>query len=127
MLSSLFTLASAIAVLTGNPATNAGTAQQLATEPGSCAAAEVAIHRHAASPGELEAVRGQYTLADGRILSVAPRARSLMADIGEGPAQRLYAVAHQVYRTSDGTLELSFTTDDNGQVSSVRVAQRVAR
>lgn len=46
-------------------------------------ASEVAIRRHAASPGELAAVRGQYTLADGRVLSVASRARSLMDDIGE--------------------------------------------
>lgn len=126
MFSSLFTLASVVAVLASHTAAQAGTAQRVTSESSSCAAAELAFRRHVASPGELEAVRGQYTLADGRLLSVAPRARSLMADIGEGPAQRLYAVAHQVYRSSDGALELAFITDEHGQVNDVRVVQRVA-
>jgi hypothetical protein len=138
MASKLAILTTVVAGLAALTATTDASAHGAA--PGSSASAAAAvsatllataargdIRDHAAGRSEQEALQGQYVLADGRVLSIAPRGRSLVADIGEGPAQRLHAVAPQVYQTPDGSLELSFTTAANGQVSGVRVAQRSAR
>lgn len=134
-LAALTTLVAGLAALTAPTAASAHGAAPGSSPPAAAAVSAVllaaaapgVIRDHAAGRSEQEALRGQYALADGRVLSVAPRGRGLVADIGEGPAQRLYAVRPQVYRTPDGALELSFTTAANGQVSGVRVAQRAAR
>jgi hypothetical protein len=70
---------------------------------------------------DLQALRGSYTLEDGRVLRVTEHQRKLYVQIGDEAPVELKAAGGTVWRTESGALRLAFTQADNGSVSAVQV------
>lgn len=78
---------------------------------------------------ELQDFKGQYDLADGRLLTVTERGKKLYAQIGGAPAVELEAVGKGTFITRWGGIRVEFDQRDNGNVAGVRLhgPEQVAR
>ena len=79
---------------------------------------------------ELQEFRGQYDLADGRLLVVTLRHNTLFVRLNNGKDAELVPVGAGVFTTRRGGLTVEFDQRDNGNVTGVHLrgpVQLVAR
>lgn len=102
---------------------------QAATE-GAAAAANVASAQqvqvvgrgtHLIPADEFAAMRGEYRLADGRLLTVGGGRTRPVAELGSAAPVPLVAVGPHQYASPDGNLVVRFNAHANGNVDAVTV------
>lgn len=71
----------------------------------------------------LQDFTGQYVLADGRVLTVIQRQRTLSAQVGARAVVPLTATGPATFTASGGELVLTFDQRRNGSVAAVTVAE----
>lgn len=79
------------------------------------------IAQAAEPPVDLEALKGSYTLADGRKMYVTQRQHKLYVQIGDETPVELKPAGGSAWRTEAGTLRVDFTQYANGLVSAVQL------
>lgn len=70
---------------------------------------------------EFNDFRGQYSLSDGRALTLAQHGRKFVAQIDGAQEKRIVPVSDSVFVADDGSYRLEFTRYQNGVVSAVRL------
>lgn len=102
----------------------------LAAPGGAAAAAHVASTQQVQVVGrgsplvaadEFAAQRGEYRLADGRLLSVGGGRTRPVVELGSAGPMPLVAVGPNQYASADGTMVLRFNARANGNVDAVTV------
>ncbi|MFO1337147.1 MAG: hypothetical protein U1F53_02765 [Burkholderiaceae bacterium] len=102
----------------------------LAAPDGAAAAAHVASAQqvqvvgrgaHLVPADEYAAMRGEYRLADGRLLSVGGGRTRPVAELDGAAPVRLVAVGPNQYASADGSMVLHFAGRANGNVDAVTV------
>jgi hypothetical protein len=78
----------------------------------------------AADSDDPQAMKGSYTLADGRVLYVSYHQRTLYAQIDAGPEVALNPAGGTVWQSAKGDLRITFQQYDNGVVSGVQLVAR---
>lgn len=84
----------------------------------------VAGAANAADSDDLQAMKGSYALADGRVLYVSCHQRTLYAQIDAGPEVALKAAGGAVWQSAKGDLRITFQQHGNGVVSGVQLVAR---
>ena len=102
----------------------------LAAPDGAAAAANVASTQqvqvvgrgtHLIPADEYAAMRGEYRLADGRLLSVGGGRTRPVVELGSAGPMPLVAVGPNQYASADGSMVLHFNARANGNVDAVTV------
>jgi hypothetical protein len=80
------------------------------------------------SSADFNAVRGQYTLENGALLSVSGSRRHPVAELDDHAPAPLRALSPTLYVAVDGSLQLEFVAHANGVVPAVKLTMtRAAR
>ena len=70
--------------------------------------------------------RGQYDLADGRVLTITQRGQRYFMQLDNQPETEIMAVGSAAFEAKVGALRLEFTQYANGNVPAVRVIDNSA-
>lgn len=79
---------------------------------------------HLIPADEFAAMRGEYRLADGRLLTVGGGRTRPVAELGNTGPMPLVAVGPNQYASADGGLVLRFGAHANGNIDAVTVTQQ---
>jgi len=73
----------------------------------------------AISGAQLDDFKGQYLLADGRVLTISGSGHKIHAQLDDQPQMALVSAGGAVFTAKDGSFRLTFAQHDNGNVSGV--------
>ena len=82
--------------------------------------------RNANEPASADELRGQYALADGRLLTMAGSAHRIRAQFGDRPDTLVVPAGGAVFNAVDGSFRLSFNQLENGIVAGVTLDEMPA-
>lgn len=71
----------------------------------------------------LQDFRGQYDLADGRLLTITQRGQHLMMQLDHQPEAEVVQIGATAFVDKSGEVRLEFTQYPNGNVAEVQVIQ----
>lgn len=74
---------------------------------------------------EAAALKGEFKMSDGRILTVNQKGRAVFAEIEGVPASEMKATGPTRLVSADGRMDLSFKAAANGSVSGVTLKMTV--
>lgn len=79
----------------------------------------------AISFAQLDDFKGQYLLADGRVLTISGSGRKIYAQLDGQPQMVLVSAGGAVFTAQDNSFRLTFAQHDNGNVSGVTLDEWV--